>query len=115
MRVNHFWCRREKRIVRPTLEQMGKYDIQHFKGKQYRYLLFLCDKREKKRLLEECLIDLALPRPKDDDLSWTVKDMATGKWVESKKTPYRTDVGQHTKDIVGRMNRYTPMEWKTKG
>lgn len=104
MRVNHFWCRREKRIVRPTLEQMGKYDIRHFKGKQYRYLLFLCDKREKKRLLEECLIDLALPKPKDDDLSWTVKDMATGKWVESKKTPYRTDVGQHTKDIVGRMN-----------
>lgn len=90
--------------VRPTLEQMQKYGIQHFKGKQYRYLLFLCSKREKKRLLEECLIDLALPRPKDDDLSWTVRNMAIGKWVESKRPPYRTDIDQHTKEIVGRMN-----------
>lgn len=90
--------------VRPTLEQMRKYNIQHFKGKQYRYLLFLCDKKEKKRLLEECLIDLTLPRPKDDDLSWTIKDRSTGKWVESKKPPYITDVDQHTKGIVGQMN-----------
>ena len=90
--------------VRPTLEQMRKYNIQHFKGKQYRYLLFLCDKKEKKRLLEECMIDLTLPRPKDDDLSWTVKDRSTGKWVESKKPPYITDVDQHTKEIVGQMN-----------
>lgn len=97
--------KKDSRItVRPTLEQMWKYDIQHFKGKQYRYLLFLCSKREKKRLLEECLIDLALPRPKDDDLSWRVKVMATGKWAESKMPSYRTDVGQHTKEIVGRMN-----------
>ena len=90
--------------VRPTLEQMRKYNIQHFKGKQYRYLLFLCDKKEKKRLLEECMIDLTLPRPKDDDLSWTVKDRSTGKWVESKKPPYITDVDQLTKEIVGQMN-----------
>lgn len=90
--------------VRPTLEQMRKYNIQHFKGKQYRYLLFLCDKKEKKRLVEECPIDLTLPRPKDDDLSWTVKDRSTGKWVESKKPPYITDVDQHTKGIVGQMN-----------
>lgn len=90
--------------VRPTLEQMRKYNIQHFKGKQYRYLLFLCDKKEKKRLLEECLIDLTLPRPKDDDLSWTVKDRSTGRWVESRKPPYITDVDQHTKGIVGQMN-----------
>jgi len=90
--------------VRPTLEQMRKYNIQHFKGKQYRYLLFLCNKKEKKRLLEECLIDLTLPRPKDDDLSWTVKDRTTGKWVESEKPPYITDVDQYTKEIVGQMN-----------
>lgn len=97
--------KKDSRItVRPTLEQMRKYGIQHFKGKQYRYLLFLCSKREKKRLLEECLSDLALPRPKDDELSWTVRNMATGKWVESKRPPYRTDIDQHTKEIVGRMN-----------
>lgn len=97
--------KKDSRItVRPTLEQMQKYDIWHFKGKQYRYLLFLCDKREKKRLLGECLINLVLQRPKDDDLSWKVKDVATGKWVENKRPPYRTDVDQHTKEIVGRIN-----------
>lgn len=92
---------KDKRItVRPTLEQMRQFNIQHFKGKQYRYLYFLCDKKEKKRLLEECLIDLNLPRPKDDNLSWTIKDLKTGKWIESKKPPYVTDVDQKTKYLV---------------
>jgi len=34
--------------VRPTLEQMRKYNIQHFKGKQYRYLLFYAIKRKRR-------------------------------------------------------------------
>ena len=38
--------------VRPTMEQMKKYGILHFKGKQYRYLLFLCDRKEKQKLME---------------------------------------------------------------
>ena len=62
--------------------------------------MFLCDKREKRRLLNECLIDLTLPHPKDDDLSWTVKDVNTGKWITSTKPPYVTDVDQTTKNIV---------------
>jgi hypothetical protein len=86
--------------VRPTFEQMKQFNILHFKGKQYRYLLFLCGKKEEKRLLKECLIDLSLPRPKDDDLSWTIRDMETGKWVESTKPPYVTDVDQKTKHLV---------------
>ena len=68
--------------VRPIMEQMKKYGILHFKGKQYRYLLFLCDRKEKQKLMDECLIDLELPRPKDNDLSWRVKDAETGKWVD---------------------------------
>ena len=86
--------------VRPTAEQMRKHNILHFKGKQYRYLLFLCDRKEKQRLLDECMIELELPRPKDDDLSWRVKDLITGKWVESEKPPYITDVDQKTKSLV---------------
>lgn len=92
---------RDERItVRPTVEQMRNYNILHFKGKQYRYLLFLCDRKEKQKLVEECLIDLGLPRPKDDDLMWRVKDLDTGKWVESDKPPYKTDVDQKSKDLV---------------
>lgn len=90
----------ERITVRPTLDQMKQFNIQHFKGKQYRYLMFLCDKKEKKRLLNECLIDLSLPRPKDDDLSWTVKDLNTGKWVTTDKPPYITDVDQKSRDLV---------------
>lgn len=92
---------KDKRItVRPTLEQMRAYNMQHFKGKQYRYLLFLCNKRTKRDLLRECLIDLSLPRPKDDDLSWTVKNVHTGKWENTTKPPYVTDIDQSTKNIV---------------
>lgn len=86
--------------VRPTIEQMRKHNIQHFKGKQYRYLMFLCDKKEKKRLLNECLIDLNLPRPKNSDLSWRVKDVNNGKWVATDKPLYKTDIDQNTKDLV---------------
>ena len=93
--------KKEERItVRPTLEQMRQFEIQHFKGKQYRYLMFLCDKREKNKLKKECLIDLSLPNPKDDDLSCTVKDWHTGKWVQSNQPPYLTDVDRKTKHLV---------------
>ena len=50
--------------------------------------------------VEECLIDLELPRPKDNDLSWRVKDAVTGKWVDCDKPPYVTDVDQKTKGLV---------------
>ena len=79
---------------------MKKYGILHFKGKQYRYLLFLCDRKEKQKLMDECLIDLELPRPKDNDLSWRIIDAETGKWVDCDKPPYVTDVDQKTKGLV---------------
>jgi hypothetical protein len=90
----------ERITVRPTLEQMRQYNIQHYKGKQYRYLYFLCDKKEKKRLLDECLIDLSLPNPKEDDLSWTMRDLETGKWISTNKPLYTTDIDQSTKNLV---------------
>lgn len=90
----------ERLTIRPTKEQMQQFGIQHFKGKQYRYLMFLCDKWEKKRLLDECLIDLTEPRPKDDDLSWTVKNVDNGKWEESNMPPYITDIDQKTKGVI---------------
>ena len=50
--------------------------------------------------MDECLIDLGLPRPKDDDLSWRIKNRTTGKWVESDRAPYKTDIDQKTKGLV---------------
>lgn len=86
--------------VRPTLEQMRNYGIQHYKGRQYRYLMFLCNTKEKDRLLEECMIDLTLDRPKDNDLRWTMKDLDSGKWLPCDKPFYTTDIDQSTKKIV---------------
>lgn len=90
----------ERITVRPTLEQMCEYGIRHYRGKQYRYLYFLCDKREKRRLLKECLLDLTLPHPKDDDLEWTVRNVYTGKWEPAAKPPYLTDVDRSSRGIV---------------
>lgn len=86
--------------VRPTLDQMRRFNIDHYKGKQYRYLMFLCNNREKKRLLDECLIDLSLPNPKDDDLLWRVRNKDTGKWEETTKPPYVTDMNQ----VINKVN-----------
>lgn len=90
----------DKRItVRPTFEQMKEFNILHFKGKQYRYLRFLCGKFEKRRLLKECQINLSEKNPKDNNLSWKVKN-EYGKWVECDKPPYKTDIDKNTKDLV---------------
>lgn len=81
----------ERLTVRPTLEQMRELKIDHFKGSQYRYIYFLCKKAERQELINECLVSLEMPRPKDDDLRWTKKDLESGKWVECSKPPYKTD------------------------
>lgn len=99
--MKQFLSPNDKRItVRPTIEQMRQFNIQHFKGKQYRYLKFLCGKIEKRKLLRECEIDLSLPNPKDNDLSWRTKDLNTGKWVKSNKPPYIRDVDKTSKEII---------------
>lgn len=85
---------KDKRItVRPTFEEMKRYNIQHFKGKQYRYIRFLCGKFEKRKLLKKCLVDLSNNNPKDKDLYWKTRNNE-GKWIICDKPPYRTDIAQ---------------------
>lgn len=86
--------------IRPTIEQMRKYNIYHYKGKQYRYFYFLCGKKEKKQLIKDCLVDLNQKRPKDNDLSWRVKSLTTGKWENTTKPTYLTDIDQNTKELL---------------
>ena len=85
--------RNDKRLtVRPTLEQMRELNIRHYKGKQYRYIYFLCSRTEQKRLKDSCLEPLDLARPKDKDLEWRVKDIDSGKWVKCDKPKYVSDL-----------------------
>lgn len=94
-----------RKTVRPTLEQMVRNNILHYRGKQYRYLMFLCSNNEQKKLRKECLIDLNLPNPKDNDLSWRVKDCSTGKWIKSDKPLYLTDFNINTRKSNDALNR----------
>lgn len=92
----------KRKTVRPTNEQMREYNIEHYKGKQFKYFKFLCSKREKKKLLKDCVVDLNLPFPKEKDLMWKVKN-ESGKWVNSSIPKYVSDL---TRDEVLKVIEY---------
>lgn len=77
--------------VRPTLEQMRKLGIEHYKGMQYRYVRFTCGKRERRRLMQECRIELGEAYPKTSDLRWRHKNTVTGKWEPCPQPSVITD------------------------
>lgn len=90
----------DKRLsTRPTLEQMNKFNISHYKGKQFKYLLFTCDKQTQKKLISECTVNLSRNYPKEKDLEWKVKT-PEGKWIKSEKPPYKTDFEGNGKDLI---------------
>lgn len=89
----------QRKSIRPTLEQMNQLNIFHYKGKQYKYLTFLCGKVEKKRLMKECAVELSYNYPKESDLFWK-KQTSSGKWVESSKPPYKTDMNKNNYEIA---------------
>lgn len=80
----------KRKSIRPTFEQMQQYNIKHIRGKQFKYLTFLCDRKTKKHLLKECLIDLNNNYPKEKDIEWQ-EQVGKGKWAKCKKPFYRTD------------------------
>lgn len=82
----------DKRITaRPTTEQMKVFGINHYKGKQFKYIKFLCGRTEKKKLLKE-LVGGVREYPKENDLAWRQKDLDSGKWIIATKPPYKTDM-----------------------
>lgn len=88
-----------RKTIRPTLEQMKENNMIHIRGKQFKYLTFLCSKVEKKKLLKECLIDLNTNYPKKEDLFWQIQ-VGKGEWKECEKPYYKTDFDNNTKGIV---------------
>ena len=80
----------ERLSVRPTVGQMREFGIEHYKGKQFRYVLFLCSKVEKKKLMSECTVPLGIEYPKDDSLSWR-RQTGAGSWTDCGPPEYRTD------------------------
>lgn len=64
----------------------------HYKGKQFRYLQFLCNKIEKKRLLAESTEKWSNDYPKKDDIKWQKQDLITGEWNEVPEMLYDPSV-----------------------
>jgi len=66
---------------RPTFAELCALGWRHLKGKQFRYVRFLCDERERQRLLAESQFDWSTNYPKEPDLAWQ-KHVGKGKWAQ---------------------------------
>ena len=78
----------KRKTVRPTALQMKEHNIRHYRGRQFRYIFFTCNKKERKQLEEECLLELNIEHPKEEDLQWRIKDVDTNKWISSERPKY---------------------------
>lgn len=89
----------KRKTIRPTYEQMQENNMIHIRGRQFKYLTFLCSKVEKKHLLKECLIELNYKYPKNESLMWEMQT-GKGKWEQCDKPYYKTDFNKDNKEIV---------------
>lgn len=88
-----FGLENDKRVTaRPTLEQMKQFNINQYRGRQFKYLFFLCSKTEKKRLIGECTTPLTIKYPKEADLKWKIRGAISPKLIDSDKPDYITDI-----------------------
>lgn len=101
----YFRKKNDTRIgIRPTYEEMVENNIEHIRGKQFKYLTFLCSKSEKKRLLKESLTPLNYDYPKDKELLWE-RQVDKGKYEICIKPYYKTDINKSTKEKVDINNK----------
>lgn len=92
-----------RKTIRPTYEQMQENNMIHIRGKQFKYLTFLCNKKTKKKLLKECLLDLNINYPKEDALEWE-QQVGKGRWKKCSKPYYRTDFNKDSRNIISMNN-----------
>lgn len=65
---------------RPTRAALQKMGWNHYRGKQFRYVYFTCDRREQKQLLKESTVKWDQPYPKAASLEWKRQNLITGDW-----------------------------------
>jgi hypothetical protein len=76
---------------RPNKEFLIENNWSHYRGRQFRYVYFLCDKREKKRLLKETDIKWNREYPKDGAIVWKKKDFTDGSWNNVGEIEWKSD------------------------
>ena len=65
------------RTQRPTFEEMRRVGWKHFRGKQFRYVKFLCADDLRSVLLQESPFTWTTSYPKHTDLEWKIQDSRT--------------------------------------
>ena len=76
---------------RPTRPQLKEFGWSHIRGKQFRYIYFLCDKRERRRLLGESTVVWNRKYPKHNALEWKIQNLDTGEWSFCSQPYYNPD------------------------
>jgi hypothetical protein len=73
---------------RPTKKYLLDNGWNHYKGKQFRYLYFLCNNSEKRKLMKESVETWGINYPKHKDLEWQKLNLNTEVWENVDKIDY---------------------------
>jgi len=87
---------------RPTREQLRKWKWNHCRGKQFRYVYFLCPKKERKTLLKSSTVSWKQQYPKHKDLKWKMQNLDTGKWESCSLLRYNAKANSNVNKTVMR-------------
>ena len=102
-----------RQTVRPTSDEKINYQINHFKGKQFMYVYFLCGKTQKRNLIKESPYTWNNNYPKLEDCQWE-KWVAPKRWESCHQPTINTDyIGtlSLTKNIQGTLDDYFKRDW----
>lgn len=80
------------KFSRPSKSYLKNNGWKHYQGKLFRYVYFLCDKKEKERLLSESPIKWNINYPKEKDLQWKLQDYDNNKWILVDDIFYNKDI-----------------------
>jgi hypothetical protein len=61
------------RAARPDIETQSRIGWQHFRGKQFRYIRFVCSDEEREKLLTESQYKWSTRYPKNIDCEWKIQ------------------------------------------
>jgi len=81
---------------RPTRQQLKQLEWDHVKGKQFRYIYFTCDKKERKKLLTESTVLWTTDYPKHSSLEWKKQNLENGDWLVCSELPYNTTINSES-------------------
>lgn len=87
---------------RPSIQYQKDNNWTHYRGKQFRYVYFLTDKKEKQFLINSSFVNWRVSGAKEKDLSW--KKLSEEGWVDSTAPPYNKNSYGFTKGGLTSIN-----------